>query len=197
MTSIQKVHTLAENRDRQVRCLPNPPENLANDMISSYQLAKRGHPSRLELFLQRRHPDGFTVTFSDLCGCGAPEISRNHNGYIVSTQGRILDFVMEIASGATCQNDSEIKTRIYAELEVPEYWRFDRTGQRYGDKLTGAQLADDRYRPLPIEELPDGELRGYSASLGLYVCWRAGRLDWYDPVAQDYIPSHESLLEPG
>ncbi|MCY4560251.1 MAG: hypothetical protein OXF79_28620 [Chloroflexi bacterium] len=44
-------------------------------------------------------------------------------------------------------------------------------------------------------ELPNDELRGYSEALGLYFCWRQGRLDWYDPNAADYIPSLESERE--
>ena len=46
--------------------------------------------------------------------------------------------------------------------------------------------------PIAIDELPGGELRGYSEALGLYFCWREARLDWYDPRAEDYIPSQES-----
>ena len=47
-------------------------------------------------------------------------------------------------------------------------------------------------RPIIVDELSDGELRGYSETLGLYLCWRQGRLDWYDPSTEDYIPSLES-----
>ena len=48
------------------------------------------------------------------------------------------------------------------------------------------------YQPIVVDELPDGELRGYSTALGLYLCWRQGRLDFYDPNTEDYIPSLES-----
>ena len=39
-------------------------------------------------------------------------------------------------------------------------------------------------------------LRGYSAVLGLYLCWEEGRLRFYDPVAGRYLPTpYESKIE--
>ena len=192
--------------------LPDIPEKHPDDMTSAYQLAKGGGQNRLEVFLDRSHPGGRTVVFSELYICATPgsrrrvpdlgvaldadpELLKQNNGYVVENQGKTLDLVMEIASARTWQNDVGEKVHFYAELGIPEYWRFDETGCHYDYKLAGDRLVDGIYLPIPIEELPSGERRGYSAALGLCVCWRAGRLDWYDPVAQDYIPSIESLLE--
>ena len=124
-----------------------------------------------------------------------PELLEDQNGYIVEDQGKPLDFVLEIASKRTWRTDVEDKVQFYAELGIGEYWRLDRTGCHYGYKLAGDSLVDGIYLPIPIEVVSDKEERGYSHALGLYVCWKDGRLDWYDPVAEDYIPSLESLLE--
>ena len=186
--------------------LPDIPERHPDDMTSSYQLANDGGMNRLEVFMAKPET---TVIFGDKFICrrrGAemkypdlgvakqanPLLFRQDNGYIIENQGKTLDFVMEIASGATWRNDLEVKPEFYAGLRIPEYWRFDETGCRYGYKLAGDRLVDGIYIPIPIEKMPSGEQRGYSPALGLYVCWRDGRLDWYDPIAEDYIPSIES-----
>ena len=49
-----------------------------------------------------------------------------------------------------------------------------------------------RYEPITIHELPNRELREYSEVTSLYYYWREGRLDWYAPDAEDYIPSQET-----
>ena len=47
------------------------------------------------------------------------------------------------------------------------------------------------YRPIAIEMLDDGRLRGYSDALGLYVCWEGGRLRFFDPRTESYLRSHD------
>ena len=51
-----------------------------------------------------------------------------------------------------------------AELGIPEYWRFDETGEHHGKRLAGDRLVNGQYQPMLIEELPDGVLQGYSAA---------------------------------
>lgn len=77
-------------------------------------------------------------------------------------------------------------------MGVVDYRRIGETDENHGTRLAGERLVEGRYEPIAIEELPGGELRGYSEVLGLYICWRDGRLDWYDSQAEDYIPSLES-----
>ena len=124
-----------------------------------------------------------------------PELYEDSNGYIVSEQGKPPDLALEIASRRTWRVDIEVKPEFYAGLGVAEYWRFDETGEFHGTRLAGERLVEGRYEPIAIEELPGGELRGYSEVLGLYFCWRAGRLDWYDSQTKGYIPSLESERE--
>ena len=83
------------------------------------------------------------------------------------------------------------KREHYAELSIPEYWRFDETGEFHGARLAGDQLVDNVYVPVTIEELPDGNLQGYSAALNLHLRWEHGQLAWYDPATGKPILTYE------
>ena len=111
---------------------------------------------------------------------------------MVSFQGKAPDLALEIASRRTGYVDVGEKVDFYARVGVLEYWRFDETGEFHGARLAGDRLVEGMYYPMVVDELPDGELRGYSISLRLYLCWRQGRLDFYDPNTEDHIPSLES-----
>ena len=63
-------------------------------------------------------------------------------------------------SESTGATDTGAKRQDYAALGISEYWRFDETGQHHGVRLAGDQLVGDRYRPITIEQLPDGTLQG-------------------------------------
>ncbi len=111
------------------------------------------------------------------------------NGYVISEVGQSPDFVLEVASQSTGQRDYTVKRAGYAGYGVREYWRFDHTGGRYHDApLAGDRLVDGEYEPLPIHEEPDGVRWGHSLVLGLDLCWEAGELRMYDPVAGEYLP---------
>ncbi len=117
---------------------------------------------------------------------------RQRNGYIISEQGKPPDFVLEIASPHTGHIDTGEKRVAYAALGIPEYWRFDETGQSHGTRLAGDQLVNGRYEPIPITELADGSLQGYSAVLNLYLRWENGELGWYDPATGQHIATFDS-----
>ena len=117
------------------------------------------------------------------------------NGYTISEHGKPPDFVLEVASASTGRRDYTEKRARYAALGVPEYWRFDRTGGDFHD----AALAGDRltpegvYEPLPIEQTPEGVYRGYSAALELELHWYEGRLRFWNPDINDYLPDFTEL----
>ena len=112
-------------------------------------------------------------------------------GYAISEQGKPPDFVLEVASNTTSRVDETAKLLDYAAFGVTEYWLFDPDwGRRYARGLTGWMLVDNRYAAIPIYEYAPGRHCGYSAVLGLYVCWEHGRLRWYDPVA-GYLRTHD------
>ena len=117
-------------------------------------------------------------------------------GYSIEEQGKPPDFVMEIASEHTAQNDYTHKRLRYAEFGVPEYWRFDPTGgQRYPAPLAGDLLVDGEYRPIPITQTGENRYWGHSAALNLDLCWEDGKLRWYDPATGSYILTHEDERE--
>ena len=120
-----------------------------------------------------------------------PGAYYSRNGYIVSEQGKPPDFVMEIASRATGQIDMREKRQHYAELGIPEYWRFDETGEFHGTRLAGDRLVNGQYQPMVIEELPNGGLQGYSTVLNLHLRWDNKHLVWHDPATGQRIVTLE------
>jgi len=71
-------------------------------------------------------------------------------------------------------------------------------GGRHGDQeraLVGGARGEGRYEPAEIEEPGPGRFRGYSEALGLYVCWEARRLEWYDPAAGVYLPGYDAVMD--
>ena len=113
-------------------------------------------------------------------------------GYAIDRQGKAPDFVLEVASRSTGRADYTDKRTDYERFGILEYWRFDSSGGEYHDAaLAGDLLVDGMYRPIAIEMLDDGRLRGYSDALGLYVCWEGGRLRFFDPRTEGYLRSHD------
>ena len=117
-----------------------------------------------------------------------PERAIALQGYDITEQGKPPDFVLEIASKTTGRVDYTEKRVDYERYGIPEYWRFDATGGDYHDAaLAGDRLVDGRYEPIDIERDGDSYYWGYSDTLGLYVCWDAGKLRWYDPRTDSYL----------
>ncbi len=50
-----------------------------------------------------------------------PHMYHEHNGYIISDQGKPPDFVMEVTSPSTADNDTGTKRDEYATLGIQEY----------------------------------------------------------------------------
>ena len=125
----------------------------------------------------------------------SPVDYRLSNGYIVSEQGKPPDFVMEVASLSTAATDTGEKRDYYASLGIPEYWRFDETGQFHGQRLAGDRLAGDSYVPMPISEIEPGILEGHSEVLNLRIRWERGELLWIDPATNAPVPRHHETIE--
>ena len=117
------------------------------------------------------------------------------NGYVIREVGKPPDLVLEVASSTTGQLDYTEKRRIYADLGVVEYWRFDHTGGRYhdvalaGDRLTEAGV----YRPVEMRTEADGVTWGYSEALSLSLCWVEWRLRFWDRRQERFLPDPSEL----
>ena len=191
--------------------LPDPPEREPDEVTQYDQLFHKGLSAALLMYLgnpettlvaadrwvvpdtqfdktRGRYPDLLVALGVDLA------LYRDNNGYIVSEQGKPPDLVLEVASESTAEADVGEKREFYERLGIREYWRFDQTptGRWHGARLAGDRLVEGRYELLPIDELPDGSLQGYSPALGLYLRWAAGELAFYDPATDTPIASFES-----
>ena len=130
-------------------------------------------PNLLSEIKDLRAPDMLIAFNAD------PDACARRNAYVISEQGKPPDFVMDVRD----------KPADYAALGIPEYWRFDETGESYGTRLAGDRLVGDRYRPIAIAKLPKGNLEGYSKALGLKLRWEKGQLKCYDPTTTKPIMS--------
>ena len=123
---------------------------------------------------------------------GDRALMEEQRGYAIDSQGKAPDFVLEVASRSTGRVDYTDKRLDYERFGILEYWRFDSSGGEYHDAaLAGDLLVDGMYRPIEIETLQEGMLRGYSDALGLYVCWEDGRLRFFDPRTEGYLSTHD------
>lgn len=126
-----------------------------------------------------------------------PELFFETGGYIVSEQGKPPDFVLEVASRNTADVNLGPKREEYAALGIPEYWRYDFTGEFYGVGLAGDRLVGDRYEPIEIVEIATGVLQGESEALNLWLRWERDnpQLGWYDPATGEHIPTFDGERE--
>ena len=191
---------------RDFLVFPDPPKYALEDMTSFDHLAINGNAYMLREYLgntettlvageryvslalytdmnRLRYPD-MLVAFGV-----APAEYKARNAYVVSEQGKPPDFVLEIASRSTGRVDVTDKRVDYASLGIPEYWRFDETGEHHGVRLAGDRLVGGEYEPIGIEEVSEGMLRGYSAVLNLYLHWQEGELRFYDPATGHPLPT--------
>ena len=126
-----------------------------------------------------------------------PEAIIARNGYVISEVGKPPEFVLEIASRTTAPRDETVKRKGYAELGVSEYWSFDGSGMGfYSRPLSGDRLVGDAYEPIEITDEADGEVRGYSRALSLYLCSDAeNRLRFWDPATKKHLPPHLEAMD--
>ena len=118
----------------------------------------------------------------------------NHprDSWLVWREGRPPDFVMEIASPSTWRRDATEKRRIYADMGVAEYARFDPTGDHFSPPLVMETLDGAEYREQPLTTDDDGNLRAHSAVLDLDFCVSPDQqLRLFDPAAGEWLRTHQ------
>ena len=142
---------------------------------------------------ERRRPSGLGRRYPGLLiALGVDPVAYyESNGYIIGEQGKPPDFVLEVASASTADEDTGPKRLDYEALGISEYWRFDETGDYHKTKLAGDRLVDGHYETIAIEELDDGVLQGYSAALNLHLRWEQGELRWHDSATGRHILTYD------
>ena len=188
--------------------LPEPPEREPDEVTAFDHIYQHGNNHHLLMHFGK--PDT-TLVVADRWIVARPEFNRAmarrpdlliafgvspedyhaSRGYIVSEQGKPPDFIMEVASPSTAEVDTGAKRDDYATLGVPEYWRFDETGNDHGARLAGDRLEGDAYQPMPIQEVMPDVLQGYSPVLNLSIRWDHGHLAWIDPATEAPILTYE------
>ena len=118
---------------------------------------------------------------------------RVRMNYKVWEEGKVPDFVLEVASRSTWREDLGPKRAVYARLGVKEYWQYDPTGEYLLPVLQGLRLAGGAYERQVVTESLDGTLSLRSETLGLELRAKGGELRFHDPVSGRHLPSHSEL----
>jgi len=113
----------------------------------------------------------------------APEERRV---YAVEREGKGPDVVIEFTSKQTKKNDLGKKRRIYAWLEVKEYFLFDPLGEYLKPRFQGFRLIGGEYVPMHTA----AESRLHSEVLGLDLVVEKNNLRFYDPRTRERLRTH-------
>lgn len=128
-------------------------------------------------------------------GVDRASLLERHLTYRVWDAGKFPDFVLEIGSPSTADNDLGPKRELYARLGALEYWRYDPTGgDYYGEPLVGEYLVEGEYRRFEMISDPDGLPRAHSPLLNLDLRWEEGRLRFYDPASGRWLENTSESL---
>ena len=74
------------------------------------------------------------------------EPEGNRSTFKVWEEGKAPDFVLEVASPSTAENDARHKAQEYLRIGVREYWRLDPEGTMLGTPLEGYRVGGGRYQ---------------------------------------------------
>ncbi len=92
----------------------------------------------------RLQPDVQVVFGVEHCG--------SRGSFRIWEEGKAPDFVLEVASPSTAENDAEHKAREYFRIGVREYWRLDPAGTLMEASLEGYVASAGRYEQVqPVE----------------------------------------------
>ena len=125
-------------------------------------------------------PDIFVVL-------GVPNHKRR--SYRLWDEGRVPDFVLEITSSSTWEEDQGHKRELYRRLGVTEYWQYDPTGAHLQPVLQGLELAAGEYVPIAAGATAQGLPALASRVLGLELHATDDGLRFHDPVTGQYLPT--------
>ena len=200
----------AEGRYEHIKPLPDPPKKLdgmqeSRFIFNARFVIGRHFRNRQDVLVNgygylchnTRNRSDWTVPDVIVAFGVDPGAVEARNGYVIDEVGKPPEFVLEVASESTGQNDTGPKRQSYANLGVAEYWRFDDTGgQHHRDQpLGGDILVDGAYQPVELRTDANEVIRGYSPILGLELCWDRGRLRFYDPATGQFLPDEKETAD--
>ena len=110
--------------------------------------------------------------------------------YKVWEEGKGPDFVLEVASPNTWEEDVREKPGIYAGLGVREYFLFDPRGEHLAPRLQGYRLVDGTYERLPAVESIDRTLTLTSEVLGLELRAKGEEMRFRDSATGETLLSY-------
>ena len=121
----------------------------------------------------------------------------NRSSYKIWEEDKAPDFVLEVASPSTAENDAEHKALEYAKIGVREYWRLDPTGSLMSSPLEGYVACAGSYDE--VEPVADGGqwLRSEVLGLELRSARPAGAtvLVFRDPVTGEEFDGSLAAVE--
>ena len=167
----------------------------AQAMIEFGAMLKRHYRDRddvfyaVDLLVYYSEPDPEAKVAPDaLVALGLP--AGHRDSYQVWVEGKVPDFVLEVASPSTAAKDRKEKKALYRRLGVGEYWLYDPTGGLHKPRLRGFRLtAAGRYADLVGRRGPGKALAFASPCLGLELHFDGERLRMWDPAEGTYILS--------
>ncbi len=102
------------------------------------------------------------------------------------------NFVIEITSESTQEEDEKSKPSKYASLGVTEYFQYDPEGQYLNPNLKGFRLnSSNTYEPIQRDILPDGTFSVHSNVLNLDLRLVYDELRFFDPQTGNMLLSPE------
>ena len=123
-------------------------------------------------------------------------IRANLPNFWIWETGKAPDFVIEVASPSTAENDLGRKRDLYAQLGIVEYWRFDPTGgELYGQPLAGERLVDGEYQEYELHTEAGGAIWARSEMLDVDFSWDGEEFDVLDPETGRTIDKFEAERE--
>ena len=129
-------------------------------------------------------PDVFVVF-------GAPKHKRMT--YKLWEEPKAPDFILEVASPGTWEQDRGPKRILYEQLGVHEYWRFDPQGELFEPRLQGLRLQNGHYRPI-APTIRDGRDVLPSVVLGLDLRADGACVRFHDPETGHDLETLEETM---
>lgn len=116
---------------------------------------------------------------------------KQRRTYKVWEEGKSPEFVMELSSENTYQNDLTRKMARYAEMGIQNYFLYDAEGLYLPEQLMGFTLVDGSYEAIAADA--DGKI--YSDALGLSFQLEEDRLGIYDPETGEWLQTAAEAAE--